>query len=252
MTLLHWPLTFTLIDSWSWPHAIKPTLLVPCGNALGPQITGFIAQSLRQLPRQGQEVLRQVTWALELGLESFKAFSFRFHQPVFDGFCLPLGPYTTISRIHSGYAIIQILTLLAFPIALSLWICHGAIQLNTACEIWNLDICHGLIFYHFFALRYAEHASDVSPKPPPVLLFQISNAYNLSTEAQMFTRLQGFTTFYPSQILLQTCSCSKPRLICKKDLSNIFLPNFSTCLGFFSVKDTCDPLFLAENDRSWR
>ena len=126
--------------------------------------------------------------------------------------------------------------------------------------MWNLKF--GYLswshFLSFFALRYAEHASDVSPKPPPVLLFQISNAYNLSTEAQMFTRLQGFTTFYPSQILLQTCSCSKPRLICRKgslkhissqlfNLSRLFFLSRTHVTPFFSLK-----MIEAEGSQTFR
>ena len=80
-------LTFDIyVDSWSSPHAIKPTLLVPCGNALGPQITGFIAQSLCQLPRQGARGAQQVTWALELGPKVLMPFV-SFPSAVFDGFC---------------------------------------------------------------------------------------------------------------------------------------------------------------------
>ncbi len=90
-------------------------------------------------------------------------------------------------------------------------------------------------------------SSDVSPKPPPALLFQISNADTLSTETQMFTRLQGVTTFHPNQILLQNCWCSKPRLICKKgslkhvssqliNLSRRFFLSRHIFLPFFSLK----------------
>ena len=71
-------------------------------------------------------------------------------------------------------------------------------------------------FSIIFRTEVCRTCSDVSPKPPPVL--SVSDIKRLQSQywSQMFTRLQGFTTFYPSQILLQTCSCSKPRLICRK------------------------------------
>ena len=99
-------------------------------------------------------------------------------------------------------------------------------------EIWIfVMVSFSIIFSHWgmqnMPLMYHQNRLQC-------FLFQISNAYNLSTEAQMFTRLQGFTTFYPSQILLQTCSCSKPRLICRKgSLKHISSQLFNLSRLFF-------------------